>query len=171
MSDFLEEYLDRGLSEIYITGHEEHEESGGFQNEYTTEYVVAKKEKKYVRIELREKKDFSPRGGRSVGIVSEQEISEETYKKAAQQNVAIDTPVARKAVSEIKDKRRRRWEAEEKIQELAPTCPDHQIKLEQKSGKFGPFWGCPQFPACSYTANFTREAKQIYEQLRRGEFS
>ncbi|MBM4370066.1 MAG: type I DNA topoisomerase [Deltaproteobacteria bacterium] len=32
------------------------------------------------------------------------------------------------------------------------TCPTHGKELVQRSGRFGPFLACPDYPACTYTA-------------------
>lgn len=38
------------------------------------------------------------------------------------------------------------------MSELEVYCPDHKVRLRPRESKFGPFLGCPEWPACSVTA-------------------
>ncbi|MBZ5512743.1 MAG: topoisomerase DNA-binding C4 zinc finger domain-containing protein [Acidobacteriia bacterium] len=169
MSEFLPEYLNWGLSDIVVVGRDEREESSGFQNEYTTEWVVARKGDGFVRVELHEKKDFSPRGGRKVRKVSEQQISEAEYKSAASGKPAIDTDAEVRKVEQAEHKQQRMEELLEQVNKLAPECPDHGSTMKAKSGKYGPFWGCKRFPKCSYTAGMSPDAMALYQRWYKGE--
>ena len=41
---------------------------------------------------------------------------------------------------------------EEKAWPLCPNCNKH---LKLKRSRFGWFWGCPNYPSCNFTQNFT----------------
>lgn len=56
----------------------------------------------------------------------------------------------------------------------APICPRCHIKMKLKFGKFGDFWGCPNFPDCKETLQidgtptnwkkiFNNEVKKLYD--------
>ena len=30
----------------------------------------------------------------------------------------------------------------------APICPTHKLRMMRKYGKYGTFWGCPEWPRC-----------------------
>lgn len=34
-----------------------------------------------------------------------------------------------------------------------PLCPEHNIEMTLKNGKYGVFWGCPEYPHCEITFN------------------
>ena len=35
-------------------------------------------------------------------------------------------------------------------EEIIPICPICQSQLEKKEGKYGQFWGCPNFRECGF---------------------
>ena len=41
----------------------------------------------------------------------------------------------------------------EGIEETVPTCPMCGSPMRRRSGKFGEFWSCTQFPKCRGTRN------------------
>jgi len=41
----------------------------------------------------------------------------------------------------------------EGIEETVPTCPVCGSPMRRRSGKFGEFWSCTQFPKCKGTRN------------------
>lgn len=38
-----------------------------------------------------------------------------------------------------------------------PLCSEHNIRMVKKNGRFGEFWGCPQYPRCKITKNIDKE--------------
>jgi len=36
------------------------------------------------------------------------------------------------------------------MQHIIPTCPNCQTELQQKKGKYGMFWGCPNWADCGF---------------------
>lgn len=58
--------------------------------------------------------------------------------------------------AEIKEKKQRlsslRHQKKEYDSNGVPICPDHQVKMILKKGKWGKdFWGCPKYPRCRIT--------------------
>lgn len=47
--------------------------------------------------------------------------------------------------------REARKATKEKTADGAPICPNHQIVMIKRNGRFGEFWGCPRYPACKIT--------------------
>jgi len=33
---------------------------------------------------------------------------------------------------------------------MNPLCAKCHVEMEQKSGPYGPFWGCPNYPDCKF---------------------
>lgn len=42
-----------------------------------------------------------------------------------------------------------------------PTCPNCDIKLTERKGAKGRFWGCHNFPRCRYTAQMKKQPKKV----------
>ena len=119
MSEFLKEYLQWGLSDIYVISHEEREEAGGYSNEFTDEIVVARKNDVYVKVELSHKKDFSPRGKTRTRKVSETVIPKAEYEREANGRSRIDTKAAREQEQESQERINKMFELE---QQTRRTC-------------------------------------------------
>ncbi len=43
------------------------------------------------------------------------------------------------------------YKSEQEEMKLNRICPYCKVPLVQRSGKFGPFYGCPNYPKCKYT--------------------
>ena len=37
----------------------------------------------------------------------------------------------------------------------APLCPVHKVPMVRRTGRYGPFWGCPRYPSCKKTRKRT----------------
>jgi len=169
MSDLLNEYLRMGLSDIIVLDHTWHEEAGGSQAEDTTETVVARKGEAFLRIKVLETVTFGWGAKRWFGVSSEEEITKKQYLTLALGKEKIDSTEAVKKIQDSASHLKRMDEFLERIEEMAPNCGECKSKLEAKSGKFGPFWGCPRFPKCRGTAKMASEAKKLYDRWYKGE--
>ncbi len=47
-------------------------------------------------------------------------------------------------------------------EKLCPKCLEDgiEVKMLEKRGKFGAFWGCPRYPDCRYTENISRNRRR-----------
>lgn len=162
-SEFLEEYVKRRFTDIFIIDYSHREDPGGYENEHTSETVVAKQDGEFVRVDVYLEIDFSPRGGRDLMVGTPIQISEEMYQHHAKGKLVVDTPEARQKVVANLEAERLRKEAEAQLRKIAPTCPIHQVLLLDKlnSKKGTRFWGCPRYPQCYYTQNFTTEHRRL----------
>lgn len=41
-----------------------------------------------------------------------------------------------------------------------PICPDHNVSMVKKHGRFGDFWGCPHYPRCKVIDKFKKSTPQ-----------
>jgi hypothetical protein len=164
-SEFLEEYLKRGFSEIVVLSHEHREETSGMQTEWTDERAAARKRGKYFEIEVHEKQKFGPKGGRNLNL-SEKEISERQYKKLILDRAIIDTESARAELTKRAERDQRSTELYSKVTGRAPKCPDCGTRLVPRKSAFGMFWGCPSYPACEGKEKFSRADQKAYEDWR-----
>ena len=48
----------------------------------------------------------------------------------------------------------------ESIREAPPACPDCRGDMLERAGKFGPFWGCAEYPACKGTVEVALRRSQ-----------
>lgn len=72
-------------------------------------------------------------------------ISEEEYKKICEQHGDVSN------AAEYRKKLEKRLVIEEQLREMKPLCPQCQISMKQKSGSYGDFWGCSNYPKCKKT--------------------
>jgi|SRR6185437_2573003 len=165
MSYFLEEYLSRGFANIFTVHYETHEESGGFQNEYTSESVVAERNGKFFRLEAQEKRKYGPRP-KVRQSVTEHEIGSPEYQRLAAEGRRLDTPEARRRLEDEKKRQTLCDDLGSQLDASAPDCPVHKTKMRRKVGQNGPFWGCPEFPDCRRTRSFSEEQSKKYEEYR-----
>ena len=162
-SEFLEEYIKRRLTDIFIIDYSYREDSGGYENEYTSEIVVAKQDSKFVRVHVDLKVDFSPHGGRDLTVGTPIPISEEVYRHEIQGKFVVDTPAARKKAEAVLEAERVKAQAEAQLRKITPMCPSHQLPLVHRvnSKKGTSFWGCRKYPQCNYTQDFTAEHRRL----------
>lgn len=162
-SEFLPEYLRRRLTDIFITDYSHREESGGYENEFTSEVVVAKLDGKFVRVHTDLKVDFSPHGGRDLTVGSPIPISEDVYLQEIQGKVKIDTPTARQNAEAVLEAERVKVQAEEQLRKITPACPSHKLPLVHRvnAKKGTSFWGCRKYPECRHTQDFTAEHRRL----------
>lgn len=43
----------------------------------------------------------------------------------------------------------------------APTCPVHDVRMRLRSGQYGNFYSCPEYPACRVTGNVRGELRNV----------
>ncbi len=83
---------------------------------------------------------------------------EEDLDKIAQGEMDRDTLLHEFYATFKKDLDKFRGEARKPPQETKIKCPDcKKTKLVIRFGKSGEFVGCPDYPECSFTSNFTRD--------------
>jgi Topoisomerase DNA binding C4 zinc finger len=163
MAEFLEAYLKRGFSRIYVIDHYYKEDTGGYQDETTRETVVAFDGKQYVRATASEQRRFAPPGSYDFGVSPAEPITEEEYKRLSAGKDLSDTREAVKYLEDREMRRAQQAEASKKLEALAPNCPKCGRPLAYRHGKYGWFWGCKAYPSCTGTAHFTAEHKQLWE--------
>lgn len=161
-SEFLEYYLERGFSHIVVIDYE-HQESASGHTERTTETVVAKKGKKFIRATLHERLRFlgGPGPGKSV---AEEEIAEKEYNKLVSDREMVDSP---DALADLERRKKHLAEASKRHAEFlrtAPNCPKCGGGMVSRKGPRGRFWGCSDYPRCTGTASFSAESKRRYRK-------
>src|SRR5882762_5686743 len=94
MAEFLEKYLEAGLSQIFVIDYKYNEERSGFQNEHTHETIVAYDGRRYVRTGASESRIYAPPGSHDFSLFTPVEITEGEYKKLSAGQTCSDTPEA-----------------------------------------------------------------------------
>lgn len=166
-SEFLEEYVNRGLTEIFITDYDHKEERSGYQNEHTTETVVAKHHNTFVTCSVSLDIDFNPyRPSRDLSVSVPRPISETTYVAAIKGKERVDTPEALNELQKEKELRQKKQKAQNALDASAPSCPTHgKLVIRQNSKTKENFWGCARYPNCRVTSPFTAEHRRLYHNL------
>jgi hypothetical protein len=158
VSEFLQHYLDWGLTDIILVSHDEKEVESGYNLEITTETVVARKGQGFVEVVAQKRVSFAPHaGGSSSGKDSERPITAGEYRRAAKGKHVLDTPAARAGLKKAKaaidagyarqaELRNKRAPLYEKLDKLTPKCPncDRKMSLKEKGGRR--FWACNFYP-------------------------
>jgi ribosomal protein L37AE/L43A len=177
MSDYLQHYVNWGLSQIVFVSSRQREVESGYNLEITWETVVARKRQSFVEVVAQERVSFAPgAGGRSVGKDSERSITEEEYRKAAKEKPILDTPDALAGLQRAKDAveagyarhaelRASRAPLFAELEKLTPKCPNCDRKMVQRKGRGGPFWGCPVYPQCDGTKSMTAGVERILSDI------
>lgn len=104
VSDFLQHYVDWGLTDIILISNREKEVKSGYNLEITSETVVGRKGQDFVAVVAQKRVSFaSHAGGTSIGKDSEQPITAEEYRGAARGKQILDTPAARAQLQKAKE--------------------------------------------------------------------
>lgn len=164
MNFFLEEYLRHGLSEIYEVDSDFKESESGYGSHDYRKAVAARKGDAFAKVSAHEHAWFGFKGGRNLGITSDELITESQYKELIAGKERVDTPENVQAVKSHQECLSRRYDAEDKLNHIEHKCPQCGSKMHWKGGRFGPFWGCNNFPGCSGTTNMTADEKKLYKQ-------
>lgn len=169
ISEFLPNYVRLGLSDIVVILHDFREENRGWGDEDVTETIVARKGDDFVKVSAsaHHHVGFGSGGGHHIG--PEEPISQLEYEKLTEGKKTIDTSAARKEVELERARLVRHDELERNLNQLAPVCPECGAKLIWRTGKRGPFWGCPNFRerSCHGSASMSADALKVFEELSR----
>jgi hypothetical protein len=158
-SEFVEEYLKLGLSDIVVVDYSHEEERRGYENEKTDETVVAKQKGKFVRFHISLYQNFNPhRPSRDLTPGSVMEITEEEYKKEADGKPVLETKAAAEKLKAAHD-----------LSLITPLCPQHRVSfiVRTNSKTRVKFWGCPRFPNCQASQPFSSEHLRLYTIVSR----
>lgn len=167
-SEFLEKYLEKGFRNIIILDHEFKETASGHE-EWTNEIAVAKKGKKFVKIELREHLRFL--GGHHRGAVFRSRARRSPRRSSRNlpgKRSRIDTEEALEELEAQKKRLEQSTKLHERFMKTAPDCPRCGKHMVNRRGPRGEFWGCSDYPECKGTANFSPESrKRFAEYMKR----
>jgi len=163
VSEFLEKYLEAGLSQIVVVEYT-HSESASGHTESTRETAVARKGKTFVKTFIHESLNFLKSGANEPPSVTQEKITAEEYRKLAKGKEIVDSPERLQRRKQDKARSRRGEKLYEAFYSTAPSCPNCDAGMTLRSGPRGPFWGCPHFPKCRGTANLSRETKELYKR-------
>lgn len=164
MDFFLEEYLRHGLSDIYEIDSDFKESEAGYGSHDYRKTVAARKGDLFVKVSAHEHAWFGFKGGRNLGITSDELITESQYQELIAGKERVDNPENVQAVKSHQESLRKRYEAEDKLNAIEHQCPKCKGKMHWKSGRFGPFWGCVDYPNCNGTLQMTADEKKFYKQ-------
>ena len=84
------EYEQYGISQIVRLSSNHVEMTSGYQNEYTTEKIACFQAGKYYIVEASYQVKFGPNAGSSMGIISQEEITEQDYHSYGSNRGTID---------------------------------------------------------------------------------
>lgn len=162
-SELLADYLGEGLRDIVVIAYEWYEEGGGYQNERSSETVVARQGEKWVCAIGRMVATFSPYGGSYHASVSiDREVSEEDYGRLRNGRPTIDTAAALKEVVAQEKQKREAVARQQKLTKAAPSCPKCSRRMAARYGRYGYFWSCSGFPKnCDGTKRMTAAQKKL----------
>jgi len=149
------------LSGILVLKSEWREERSGNQNEFVTEEIVCLKDGKPLRMIIETTFFCGWRMGEppSATVISEQAISEEEYHQIIEERGSIeDTEVYRTAMGEI-------YRLRDTLKEMIPNCPNCGARMQERTGRFGEFWGCSRYPKCNGTQKLTGELKRRENEI------
>ena len=179
VSDFLQQYLDWGLTDIVFVSKSEEEVESGYNLEISRETVVARKGQGFVEVIAEKRVSFAPRaGGTSIRKDSERSITIAEYRRASEGKQILDAPAARAQVQHAKDSieagyarhaelRAKQAPLYERLERLTPKCPkcDRQMSLKEKKGSR--FWACSYYQRdCDGgILNLTPEALRILAEI------
>ena len=54
---------------------------------------------------------------------------------------------------------------EEEKEPEPPVCDNCNIKMVERSGRYGRFWGCPNYPKCEYTEQYSGGTMKYYDRM------
>jgi hypothetical protein len=161
VSEFLSEYLRRGLSDIVVLSHDSEEETTGYEYRHVREEVVARKDGKSVRMSLHQETKYGPRSGVDIDV-AQTEIPDAEYQRLTKDRDVIDTPDRHQDYQKQRERNDRRAELKQQLEGIAPACSVCGGKLQPKSGKYGPFWSCSKFHG--KTKSLSAEALKLYQE-------
>jgi hypothetical protein len=161
MSDFLQAYLDYGLSDIVELESTFCEPSEFYKEE--GELVAARKGNKYVVARLTSCV-IRFMSSRSKVTITHEPITQTQYEEYASGKTIIDTPEARHKLAEDNKRIKRREKLGKKLRDCAPLCPDCRGKTTVRKGKYGPLWGCCRYPTCGGWITFSGTTKALYKK-------
>lgn|GEM_PF-1411638 len=167
MSEFLSEYVKRGLTGIYVTEYDFEEERSGYQNETTTETIVAKKDDGFITLSVHQYINFNPRSGsRDLTIGECIQITKEQYDSVAEGKQPIDTPQALARLQKEQRAKEERQRVQKTLDDSAPSCHAHGKLVVRRNSKTNDFfWGCSKYPDCRTTHPFSAEQKRLQNHL------
>src|SRR6266581_9304146 len=140
MSQFLADYLDRGLSSIVVLDHEFKESASG-HTDSTRELVIARKGKHFVETTVHQHIRYLKDSGSSTTF-SETKISYSEYSRRSCGKQVLDTPEAVDDFRRWQKKAKREQRSYSRFLKAAPNCPACKKRMTLRSGKYGSFWGC-----------------------------
>ena len=146
-----------GIVTIAIESHEK----GNYLDTYTTEEIACRAEDgKYHRMTINfihktveNKYDYNPK--------EDVIISEEEYEKICEQYGDVFN------AAEYRKKLEKRSMVEEQLRKMEPVCPQCQISMKQRSGPYGDFWGCSNYPKCKKIKKISPIDKIKIEDLKK----
>lgn len=179
MSEFLELYVDCGLTDIVFVSRSEEEVASGYNLEITRETVVARKGRGFVELVAERRVSFAPRAAsRSIGKDSERSITAEEYRRVARGKQIIDTPAARAKLQDAKDAieagyarhaelRARQAPLYEKLEKLTPKCRNCGRPMSPKEKGGRRFWACSYYQrdCTGGFENLTVDAQRILAEI------
>ncbi|HKV91979.1 MAG TPA: topoisomerase DNA-binding C4 zinc finger domain-containing protein [Candidatus Angelobacter sp.] len=158
---YLKEYLDMGLCEIYEVDSSFEESEAGYGTHDRKVTIVARKADRFLKLSVHDHARFGFNSKRNLSVTSEQEISESEYRRLIEMKERVDTLEKVHAVKSNQESLRRRWLAESTLNSIEYLCPQCSAKMHWKSGKYGGFWSCNKYPACTGTRNMSADEKNL----------
>ena len=150
------------LSGVVLLSSDWKEEAGGYQNEHITKDFVCRAKDRKPR-HMKVYWYVKTMSGTDCSVLQDESISEAEYEKLRREHGGVlDTP----AYYAAKEKRK---ELNKQLEALTPTCPKCKESMVSRTGSYGDFWGCANYPQCKATKprKGSEEAKRkaILDQL------
>ena len=135
------------------------EEQSGYQTEHTVEEIICLVDGQPHQMKVHWTRRFFPSARLRYLVEEDTPITDGEYKKIVDESGGIlDTPDVIAQIS-------RRTEILQQIKELKPDCPKCKKPMEQRTGRYGDFWGCSRYPKCDGTRKWDENLATTLNEL------
>ena len=157
-----------GYAEIYELEHDYQESEAGYGSHKDTGKYVARKGDQFLRFTAEDRGRYGFGAKRTFNISDEKEISAEEFATLSKDKQRLDTPEQVKTIEDEMQALLRRFKAEQQLNDIKHKCSACGANMVWRSGQYGPFWGCMQYPVCMNKKHMSAKEKALYEEYAGG---